>query len=165
MARIPVATRCCNVMVRPLNQKPNRLRRLDGTWSSSSRASSLFAFFKEGADVVLGYAGDTVTLDGAACEAAGCETAGAAATTGAGWTAAGPGGGAAGATCSASTALSMLGALPALEARTGRQARAATTARPISSLVIFFMSSVISCRAPLRSSSTLLAEATMWAQL
>jgi hypothetical protein len=51
--------------------------------------------------------------------------------------------------------------LPAPAVRTARQALAVTTARPISSLVMRFISSDINCRAPLRSSSTLLAEATM----
>jgi hypothetical protein len=93
----------------------------------------------------------------------GCETAEDGGATGAGCTTAGAGGGVAGAGRSdeLSAALSILDALATPATRTARQALAATTARPISSLVILFMSSDMSCRAPLRSSSTLLAEATV----
>src|SRR5207248_9960596 len=104
---MPVAMRCCNFMERPLNQKPKRLRRPGGTWTSRSRASSLFAFFTGGVGATLGKAGDTVTLDGADCETGDNGEA-----AGAGCTAAGAGGG--GAACagwSESPALSICGDL------------------------------------------------------
>ena len=91
---------------------------------------------------------------------AGCTATGAGCTTtGAGCTAAGAGAAGSSWYVGLSAALSMSGAL--LATRTARQALAATTARPISSLVILFMSSVINCRAPLRCSSTWLAEETI----
>src|SRR5262245_43962408 len=80
---MPVAMRCFSFMARPVNQKPNRLRRPEGTWSLRSRTSSLFALFAGVADETLGDAGNVVTLDGT-----GCAIAAAGAAAGAGCTAA-----------------------------------------------------------------------------
>src|SRR5262245_20536504 len=99
MARTLVARRCCSFMAYPVVQKPNRLRRPDGTWSISSRTSSLFALFAGGADAAtLGDAGRTVMLDCAGCVAAWVE---AGAATGVGCTTAAAGGGGGGAAAGA----------------------------------------------------------------